>query len=77
MRGDTLAHAGRNFHEVLRCLDALQVAAAHRVGTPANWAVGESLVILPSVRDAEARELFPKGWLSVKPYLRITPQPDI
>jgi thioredoxin-dependent peroxiredoxin len=57
-------------------LDALQLARRHKVGTPANWQVGEDVVILPSVDDVEAEELFPKGFHALKPYLRITPQPD-
>lgn len=67
---------GRNFHEVLRSLDSLKLTADMEVGTPANWQKGEDIVILPSLDDEAAGEKFPKGFTSIKPYLRITPQPD-
>jgi alkyl hydroperoxide reductase subunit AhpC len=66
---------GRNFDEVLRVLDALQLTATHQVGTPANWHPGQPVIILPSVPDEQARELFPNGWTAPVPYLRIVPQP--
>ena len=68
---------GRNFHEILRVLDSLQLTANHKVATPANWKHGEDVVILTSVSDAEAKEKYPEGWKAVKPYLRIVPQPGI
>ena len=67
---------GRNFFEIIRVLDSLQITSYHQVATPANWKVGEDVVILPSVTDDTAADLFPKGFTSIKPYLRITPQPD-
>ena len=66
---------GRNFDEVLRVIDALQLSAKHRVATPANWKPGEDVIIQGSVSDAEAREKYPAGWKAPKPYLRIVPQP--
>ncbi len=65
---------GRNFDEVLRVLDSLQLTAAHRVATPADWKQGEDVIIVPAVSDEEAKERFP-GYTTVKPYLRTTPQP--
>jgi alkyl hydroperoxide reductase subunit AhpC len=70
------ASTGRNFDELLRVLDSLQLTAQHSVATPANWKNGEDVIIVPSVTDAQAREKFPKGFRTVKPYLRITPQPN-
>lgn len=67
---------GRNFHEILRAIDSLQLTANYRVSTPANWQQGDDVIILPSVTDEEAVKLFPRRWLTSKPYLRITPQPD-
>lgn len=61
---------------MLRCIDALQVTHKLEVGTPANWQKGEDVVILPSVDDGSAAVLFPKGFTTIKPYQRITPQPD-
>jgi alkyl hydroperoxide reductase subunit AhpC len=70
------ASTGRNFDEILRVLDSLQLTAQHSVATPVNWKDGEDVIIVPSISDAQAREKFPKGFRAVKPYLRITPQPN-
>jgi alkyl hydroperoxide reductase subunit AhpC len=67
--------SGRNFDEVLRLLDSCQLTAKHQVATPVNWKLGEDVIIAPSVSDEQAREKFPGGWKSPKPYLRIVPQP--
>ena len=66
---------GRNFDEVLRVIDSLQLTAAHQVATPVNWQAGEDVIIVPSVSDEVARSRFPEGWKAPKPYLRIVPQP--
>ena len=66
---------GRNFDEVLRLLDSCQLTAKHKVATPVNWKQGEDVIIVPAVSDAEAKEKFPEGWKSPKPYLRIVRQP--
>ena len=66
---------GRNFDEVLRVLDSLQLTAQHKVATPGNGKQGEDVIIVPSVSDAEAKEKFPNGWKSPKPYMRVVPQP--
>jgi alkyl hydroperoxide reductase subunit AhpC len=66
---------GRNFDEILRLLDSCQLTATHKVATPANWKNGENVIIVPTVKDDEAREKFPGGWNAPKPYLRIVPQP--
>jgi alkyl hydroperoxide reductase subunit AhpC len=66
---------GRNFDEVLRLLDSIQLTAKHKVATPVNWKQGEDVIILASVPEAEAKERFPAGWKAPKPYLRIVPQP--
>jgi thioredoxin-dependent peroxiredoxin len=66
---------GRNFDEVLRVLDSIQLTAKHRVATPANWKQGQDVIIAGSVSDDEAKKLFPQGWKAPKPYLRITQQP--
>ena len=66
---------GRNFNEVLRVLDSMQLSAAHKVATPANWQPGEDVIIAGSVSDDEARQKYPGGWKAPKPYLRIVPQP--
>jgi alkyl hydroperoxide reductase subunit AhpC len=67
---------GRNFDEVLRVIDSLQLTAKHKVATPANWKEGEDVIILTSVTDAEAKEKYPAGWKAIKPYLRVVPQPQ-
>ena len=69
------ASTGRNFDEVIRVIDSLQLTANHKVATPANWKSGEDVIIVPAVSDEEAREKFPEGWKTLKPYLRIVPQP--
>jgi len=66
---------GRNFDEILRVLDSLQLTDAHRVATPVNWKHGEDVIIVPAVSDEEAKAKFPKGWRALKSYLRLTPQP--
>jgi alkyl hydroperoxide reductase subunit AhpC len=66
---------GRNFDEVLRVIDSLQLTANHKVATPVNWQVGDDVIIAGSVSDDAAKELFPDGWKSPKPYIRIVPQP--
>ena len=66
---------GRNFDEVLRLLDSCQLTAKHQVATPVNWKQGEDVIIVPSVTDEQAKTKFPKGWKTLKPYLRIVPQP--
>jgi len=66
---------GRNFDEVLRVIDSLQLTAKHKVATPVNWKQGEDVIIAGSVSDDEARETYPDGWESPKPYIRIVPQP--
>lgn len=68
---------GRNFDEILRVIDSLQLTAKHRVATPANWTFGQDVIIAGSVTDAEAKGLYPDGWAAPKPYLRIVPQPGI
>ena len=68
--------AGRNFDEVLRLLDSLQLTDGYKVATPVNWTEGEDVIIVPSVPDEDARDLFPQGFTTVKPYLRYTPQPN-
>jgi len=67
--------SGRNFDEVLRLLDSIQLSAKHKVATPVNWKQGQEVIIAGSVKDDEAKQLFPQGWKSPKPYLRIVPQP--
>jgi thioredoxin-dependent peroxiredoxin len=66
---------GRNFDEVLRVIDSLQLTAKHKVATPVNWKPGEDVIIGGAVSNDEARELFPDGWKEVKPYIRVVPQP--
>lgn len=70
------ASTGRNFLELLRVIDSLQLTAKYRVATPADWQDGQDCIITPAVKDAEAETLFPKGFRKVKPYLRYTPQPN-
>jgi alkyl hydroperoxide reductase subunit AhpC len=70
------ASTGRNVQEVLRVLDSLQLTADYKVATPVNWKDGEDVVIVPAVSDEEAKERFPKGFKALKPYLRVTPQPN-
>jgi thioredoxin-dependent peroxiredoxin len=69
------ASTGRNFDEILRVIDSLQLTANYKVATPANWVDGQDVIIGASVSDEEAKALFPKGWKTVKPYLRVLPQP--
>jgi len=66
---------GRNFDEILRALDSIQLTARHKVATPVNWKSGEDCIILPSVGEEEAKAKFPAGWKTVKPYLRVVQQP--
>lgn len=66
---------GRNFDEVLRVIDSLQLTARHKVATPANWKLGEDVIIAGSVTDEDAKKVYPGGWKAPKPYLRIVPQP--
>jgi hypothetical protein len=66
---------GRNFDEVLRVLDSMQLTAVHKVASPANWKNGEDVIILPAVSDEEAKQKYPEGWKALKPYLRFVPQP--
>jgi alkyl hydroperoxide reductase subunit AhpC len=66
---------GRNFQEILRVIDSLQMTAKHRVATPADWKQGEDVIIAGSVSDDEAKTIYPAGWKSPKPYIRIVPQP--
>ena len=66
---------GRNFDEVLRVIDSLQLTADHKVATPANWKQGEDVIISGAVSDEQAKEIYPDGWKAPKPYLRIVPQP--
>ncbi|HSR62244.1 MAG TPA: peroxiredoxin [Gammaproteobacteria bacterium] len=67
---------GRNFDEVLRVLDSMQLTAAHKVATPVNWKQGEDVIIVPAVSDEEAKKKYPQGWNTLKPYLRLVKQPD-
>jgi alkyl hydroperoxide reductase subunit AhpC len=67
---------GRNFLEILRVLDSLRLTAEHSVSTPADWQPGEDVIISPAISDEDAKERFPKGWETKRPYLRLTPQPD-
>ena len=71
------ASTGRNFDELLRVIDSLQLTAYHKVATPANWNNGDDCVIVPDVTNDEIPNLFPKGHKEVKPYLRSTPQPNL
>ena len=67
---------GRNFDEVLRVIDSLQLTAKHRVSTPVNWKQGDDVIIAGSVSNDEAKEIWPDGWEEPKPYIRIVPQPQ-
>jgi alkyl hydroperoxide reductase subunit AhpC len=69
------ASTGRNFDEILRLIDSLQLTAKYSVATPVNWKQGEDCIIVPAVSDEQAKEKFPGGWKTLKPYLRIVPQP--
>ncbi len=69
------ASTGRNFDELLRVIDSLQLTAKHKVATPSDWKQGGEVIIAPSISDADAKSLFPAGWKTLKPYLRLTPQP--
>lgn len=71
------ASTGRNFDEILRVIDSLQLTANYKVATPVNWKPGQDCIIVPAVTDAEAKVAFPKGFKTLKPYLRITPQPNL
>ena len=66
---------GRNFHEILRALDSIQLTTRHKVSTPANWNVGDDIIIAGTVSDEEAKQLYPDGFKTVKPYIRTAPQP--
>jgi alkyl hydroperoxide reductase subunit AhpC len=70
------ANVGRNVDEILRVIDALQLSGAHAVSTPVNWKDGDEVIISPALSDDEAKKRFPKGFRTLKPYLRLTPQPD-
>lgn len=70
------ASVGRNVDEIVRALDALQLSSTHGVSTPVNWTDGDDVIVSPAIDDDRATELFPKGFTTLKPYLRITPQPD-
>jgi alkyl hydroperoxide reductase subunit AhpC len=67
---------GRNFDEVLRVVDSLQLTAKHKVSTPVNWKHGDDVIIAGSVTDEEAKKTYPQGWKAPKPYIRIVPQPE-
>lgn len=69
------ASTGRNFDEILRVIDSLQLTAQHKVATPVNWKPGEDVIIVPAVSDEEAKAKYPDGWKAPRPYLRIVPQP--
>ena len=66
---------GRNFDEILRVIDSMQLTAKHKVATPVNWQQGEDVIILPAVSDEDAKQKYPGGWKAPRPYLRIVPQP--
>ena len=68
---------GRNFDEILRVVDSLQLFAKHTAATPVNWRPGDDVIIPPTISDADAKDKFPKGWKALKPYLRVTPDPSV
>lgn len=70
------ASTGRNFDEILRVIDSLQLTANYKVATPANWTDGKDCIVVPAVSDEDAQKMFPKGFKRLKPYLRVTPQPN-
>jgi len=70
------ASCGRNFAELLRVIDSLQLTSVHKVATPVNWEDGQDCIVVPTLSDEEASQLFPKGFTKIKPYLRTTPQPN-
>jgi alkyl hydroperoxide reductase subunit AhpC len=71
------ASTGRNFNEILRVIDSLQLTDSHSVATPANWEQGDDVIIVPSLQDPDLiKQKFPKGYKALKPYLRMTPQPN-
>jgi alkyl hydroperoxide reductase subunit AhpC len=70
------AAIGRSIDEIVRVLDALQLSAAHAVSTPADWTDGDEVIISPAISDEDAKTRFPKGFTTLKPYLRLTPQPN-
>ena len=70
------ASTGRNFDEILRVIDSLQLTANYSVATPVNWKDGDDVIIVPALSDEDAKAKFPKGWTALKPYLRVTPQPN-
>ena len=70
------ASTGRNFQELLRVLDSLQLTAGYQVATPADWKDGDDVIVVPAVSDEDARKKFPRGFVAKKPYLRVTPQPN-
>ena len=70
------ASCGRNFDEILRVIDSLQLTSSYSVATPVNWKDGEDVIIVPGLSDEEAKTKFPAGWKALKPYLRVTPQPN-
>ena len=70
------ASTGRNFDEILRAIDSLQLTDKHKVATPVNWRHGDDVIIVPSLSDEEAKKKFPGGWKTLKPYLRVLPQPN-
>ncbi len=69
------ASTGRNFDEILRVIDSLQLTDRHKVATPVNWKHGEDVIIVPALKNEDAAKLFPDGWKTLKPYLRVVPQP--
>jgi alkyl hydroperoxide reductase subunit AhpC len=71
------ASTGRNFEEILRVLDSLQLTSGYSVATPVNWHEGEDVIIVTAISDEDAKQRFPKGFRAVKPYLRYTPQPNL